>query len=61
MPKQKGKVKFGLCNVHVAKMTIGENNEVTYATPIKIPGAVKLSLDAEGDNATILCRQCKIF
>lgn len=61
MPKQKGKVKFGLCNVHVAKMTIGENNEVTYAPPIKIPGAVKLSLDAEGDNEPFYADNVKYF
>ena len=47
---EKNKVKFGLSNVHVAKMIKGEDGAITYDTPFKIPGAVNLSLDAEGDN-----------
>ena len=44
------KVKFGLKNVHVAKCT--KNDEgYTYGTPRAIPGAVNLSLSAEGDNS----------
>ena len=45
-----GKVKFGLSNVHIAKLNRGEDGEITYGTPFKVPGAVNLSLDAEGDN-----------
>ena len=58
---EKNKVKFGLSNVHIAKMTIGENGAVTYGTPFKIPGAVNLSLDAEGENEPFYADNVKFF
>ena len=48
------KVKYNLKNVHAAKLTTTVTEGVTsysYGTPKAIPGAVSISLDAEGESS----------
>lgn len=56
MANKENKVKYNIKNVHVATMTeaVSEAGETTYTykTPKNIPGAVSLSLDAEGEIST---------
>ncbi len=47
------KVKYNLKNVHAAKLTetvVNNETTFTYGTPRPIPGAVSISLDAEGES-----------
>lgn len=43
------KVKFGLKNVHFSPITEGENGELSYGTPERLPGAVNLTLEVQGE------------
>ena len=55
------KVKFGLKNCHYAKATFDDDGNPTYETPVKIPGAVNLSLDANGDNENFYADDCVYY
>jgi len=50
MSKKKNKVRYGLKNCYYAKATFDEDGNVTYDTPKRLPGAVSLSLDPEGES-----------
>lgn len=43
------RVTFGLQDVHYAPYTIGEDGTVTYEKPIRLPGAIELTLEPRGD------------
>ena len=55
------KVKFGLSNVHIAKITVGTDGSITYGTPFEVPGAVSLSADPEGETTTFYADNIKYF
>lgn len=55
------KVKFGLSNVYISKITYGENNAISYGTPFALKGAVNLSLDAAGESADFYADNTKYF
>lgn len=48
MPEASNKVKFGLSNVHIAKIT-ETDGAITYGTPFAMPGAVSLTAEPEGE------------
>lgn len=55
MTGKENKVKYNIKNVHVAKQTetVAEGGTTyNYETPKNIPGAVSISLDAEGEIST---------
>ena len=64
-PTSANKVRFGLKDVHISKITYGTdengNPTITYGTPFAIPGAVNLSLDPAGENADFYADNTKYF
>lgn len=49
MSEKNNKVKFNLKNTHYALLSVSEEGEVSYAAPVPMPGAVSISLDANGE------------
>lgn len=54
------KVKFGLSNVHVAKIT-EESGSISYGVPFAVPGAISLTADPEGETTPFYADNIKYF
>lgn len=48
-----GKITYGICNLHYAKKTIGEDGAVTFAAPVAMPGASEMTLDPVGKTTPV--------
>lgn len=56
------KVKFGIKNVYYSVYTEGTGSEAgTYAAPVKLPGAVSLSLENDGDTSNFYADNVNYF
>lgn len=62
MPLKTGenKVTYGLENVHYAVLS-DDGNSIVYEAPKSIPGAVEMTLDANGDSAEFFADNSKYF
>ena len=45
-----GRIRYGIKNVYYATATDDGTGKLTYATPVALPGAKKISLEAQGDS-----------
>lgn len=45
------KVRYGLKNIHIAPVTVGENNAITFGTPVALPGAVNVEIAPRGETS----------
>jgi len=46
------RVKYGLKNCYYALATVGTDGSATYGTPVRLPGAVSISLEPAGESTT---------
>ena len=60
MPDTNNKVKFGLSNVHIAKIT-ETDGEISYGTPFAMPGAVSLTAEPEGETTPFYADNIKYY
>ena len=49
---KENKVVYGLENAYYAKLTFGDGGTPTFATPVRLPGAVELSLEPQSNEVT---------
>lgn len=54
------KVRYGLKNVHVCSVTVGTQS-TTFGTPTAMAGAVKMSIEAQGDTSTFYADDVPYF
>lgn len=55
------KVKFGLKNLYYAVATIADDGTTTYAAPVRLPGAVSLTMEPAGKNSTFYADDIAYF
>lgn len=55
------KIKYGISKCYYAVATDDGNGNLTYATPVALPGAVSLSMEAQGETNTFYADNIAYF